>query len=531
MQAVSMNFSTETAANYREPQFGVLISWLKNIDPSTTFFQLDHSHLDGNDKLKGVESSVSFFDRYDYINESQYVDSFRITKKVSSRPWGVITAQADVVLNNASKRFMPGYDPIIGGNIVRDRPIKLSVGFNGEFINLFTGYTERPINTVTNRKTVLQCFDAMSYLSNKKSSLGTMINMRANEIIEELLIEQGFTSSQFNIEESIQQPIGYFMPKDRIVTEMIQELCEAEGALAFVDEQGIIQWWNRLHFIYNQTTQWSFDYDNTAGIEWDTTSIINDVSVNARPLKPAAYNKMFELADASDETMIPPGGSKDIFAEFRDDEGEFVAISVTDPVYVSSNVGTSVYSTNLSIDGSGAAGNAFITLDSTYNFGSKYRMTFSNSGTQPIYITNIQLYGQPAKVTAVSSLPQRDQTSIDEYGLNPDDGGSTIVIENNLVQDVTSANALGYMLVRFFSNPLARLTLNNFAVPQVQIGDSINITIPDTAESYDSQVMGYTIAMDYPAKLTQQLNLEQRTLQTYFQLDHSQLDGADRLAL
>jgi len=531
MQAVSTNFNNATLASYREPKFGVLISWLKNVDPSTSFFKLDYSHLDGNDKLKGVESSVSFFDRYDYVNESAYVESWRITKKVSSRPWGVIMAQAEVTLNNASKRFLPGYDPVIGDHILRDRPIKISVGFNGEFINLFTGFTERPMNSIVNRKTKLQCFDAMSYLSNKKSNLPPFVDVRAHDIIEALLIEQGFAPSQFNIEESLQQPIGYLSPKDKVVTDIIQDLCEAEGALAFVDEQGIVQWWNRLHSTYNQTDQWYFDYTNMKDIEWDSTSVINDVSVRARPLKPAAYNKIFELAEASEETVVPPGGSTDIFAEFRDDEGEFVAISVTPPIYIANNVGTSVYSTNFNMDGSGAPGNSFITLTSTYNFGNKYRMTFANSGTQPIYITNIQLYGQPAKVTAISSLPQRNPASIDEYGLNPDDGGNTITIENDLVQDAVAANTLGYMLVRFFSTPMARLNISNFSAPQIQIGDAVNISIGDTDESLSGIIMGYSIGMEYPSKFDQQVYVEQRSSQTYFQLDHSQLDGTDRLAL
>lgn len=529
MQAVSTAFNTTTAAAYRNPQYGCLISWQKNIAGSFTFFQLDHSHLDRNDKLKGIPSSVAYFDRYDYVNESQYVQSLKISKKVSSRPWGVIMAQATVVLNNASNRFTPGYDVTIGNYILRDRPIKLSVGFGGEFINMFVGYTERPKFSLGNRTVTLECFDAMAYLGKVKSALGTYVNTSVKQIINDLLVEQGFSASMFNLEDSLQQPIGYFNPNGKFVLDMLRDFCDAEGALMFVDENGIIQFWNRLHMSRNQTSLWDFTYSNMKDVQWDQTSVINDVLVTASPLKPAAYNKIFELNGGTDKTLVPPGGSVDIFAAFRDDLGDFPAISVTAPVYVDSAAGSSSYSTNYNKDGTGDTGAAYITLSSTYNFGNTYRMTFANSSAQPIYVTNIQLFGQPAKVTALSTIPQIDSVSIGKYGLNPDDGGNEITFDNDLIQDANTANLLGYLLIKYYSTPLARMMLSNFAVPQAQIGDCVTVHMLDTGVNYTTFVMGYVLSFSQGAKLEQQLYVEQRQLFSYFQLDISHLDRTDRL--
>ncbi len=531
MQTVSAGFTSAVQAPIIKPKPGCLISWTKEEDPAVKFFKLDHSYLDGVDLLKGAGSFVTFFDKYLYTSETDNVKNFRITKKISARPWGVIMATAEVVLDNASKRYLPGYDGTIGNYILRDRPIKLSVGFGNEFIKMFVGYTGRPKNTYVGRTTTIQCFDAMVYLSTQKSDLPAFVNTTVKDIIEDLLVEQGFATDQFDIEESTQLPIGYLMPKDRIVTDIFQEICEAEGAIMFVDEQGIIRFWNRLHFAKNQTSLWDFDYSNLSDIGWDSTNIINDVQTVAKPLKPAAFNKLYELSAGTDETRIPPGGSKDIFVEFKDDLGPFPAITVDTPVYINSNVGSSIYATNYNADGSGDPGNSYITFTSHYNFGNKYRLTFANSGAQPIYINRIQLFGQPAKVTQLNTTPQIDQTSIDLYGLNPDDGGKEIEIKNDLIQDVSSANSLGYMLLQHFADPMARMELPNFPVPQLQIGDAVTVAVEDTADDYHSFVLGYELFFGVNVNLTQKIYVEERPLTSYFQLDISHLDGADKLAL
>lgn len=531
MQTVSSEFATAVAAPITRPEPGCLISWLKGYNASATFFQLDHSHLDSGDFLKGNSDVVGFFDLYDYQNETANLLSYKITKKISARPWGVIMAHATVVLDNTSKRYLPGYDGTIGDYILRDRPIKLSVGYNGEYINQFVGFTERPKNTLVSRNTTIECYDAMTYLSNKKSNLSAFVNTSFKDIVEALLNEQGFSPDQYSIEESTQPNIGYLMPKDRIVTDIFAEGCEAEGGIMFVDENGIIRFWNRLHFAKNQTSRWAFTYSNMKDIQWDSTNVINDVQITAKPLKPAAFNKIFELSQATDDTLVPAGSSIDYFAEFKDDLGNFPAISVDTPVYVASNAGSSTYSTNYNKDGSGETGNTNITLSSVYNFGSKYRLTFTNAGALPVYITNIQLFGQPARVTQLNTAPQIDATSIGLYGLNPDDNGTELEIKNDMIQDVNSANAIGYMLLRLFGNPMARMQLPNFPVPHLQLGDAVTATILDTSTDVHAYIMGSEIEFSVGSKLTSTLYVEERPLTSYFQLDISYLDGSDKLAL
>ena len=533
MIPVSSQFEDTVKAAEKSPYPGFLISWAKNIDEDVKFFQLDHSYLDGPDKLVGSGDVITFFDKYDYVDETAYVANFRITKKISERPWGVIMATAEINLNNTTKRFMPGFDPTIGDYTdLPDRPVKLSVGLNGEFIKLFTGYAMRPKHSLVKRLSTITAYDAMTYLSTVESSLDAFVDTPMHEIIEALLIEQGFGYDQFDIEPSLQQPIGYLMPNGKIVTDIFQEMCEAEGYLLHANEDGIIQGWNRLHFLGDQAPVWHFDYDNLADMDFSTAPIINAVEVVATPYKPVAWNKIYETDDNPDDRLVPPGASLDIFADFKDENNvEFPAISVDAPVYVADAEGSSSYSTNLSRDGDGPTGSADITLDSVYNFGNTYRMTFSNDGDSPIYITNITLFGQPAKITAVKSDIQRHDVSIQKYGINPDNSKQVYEIDNTLIQDTATANAMAWLLVNIYGDPHGRFDLTNFVVPQLQIGDPIEAYIADLDTTKYCVVMGFELFLGVNANFTHKLYVEEREEHTYFRLDHSYLDGPDGLAL
>lgn len=526
MQTVSPAFETAAAAPYKEVGVGALISWQKTINPSTSFFTIGSSLIGGPDVLKGAGGSVTFFDQYQYDNETANVESFKVTRKQSNLPWGVIMASAEITLLNSSNRYTPQYDPIIGNSIKPDRPIKLSVGFNGEYVNLFTGYTERPVSSIGSRKTTITAWDALTYLSNKRSELPVFVDTSANEIIEDLLVEQGFTSSQFAIEASLQQLIGYLMVQDQPITDIFKKICEAEGALMFVDENGIIRFWNRLHLNTYSTSRWTFDYDNMTNIEWDNTPVINSAVVVAKPFKQVAFNKLWESGQAY---TLPPGGSLDVFADFKDDVGSYPAISVVTPVNIASAV-TSSWQANYNEDGSGDDAASAVALSSVYLFGERYRMTYTNSSGQNVYLTKIQLYGIPAKVQVIDAKEQVDQVSIDDYGRNPDNSGDTIEIDNDLVQDAATANALAYIYVKLFSGPLQRLKCTVFGVPHLQLGDFVTVQEETTGQTLSMVVVGNEFSVGLNGSIQQSLDLEQRSTYQYFTIGVSTIGGSDYLA-
>lgn len=531
MRSVSSDFIDATMSAIKRPEPMCLISWQKNISTNNKFFTLDQSTLDGNDKLQGSGGTVTFFDKYDYVNETPYVKNYRITKKVSNKPWGVIMASAEIELNNTTKRFLPNFSADIQDNSDKpNRPIKLGIGFNGEFIKLFTGYTSRPEHQIVKRVTKIQAYDALHYLSTVKSELPAMTDVLAHEVIEALLTEQGFPVDGYDLEPSLQTPISYIMLNGKVVTDIFEEICQSEGYLLHVDEDGVVIGWNRSHFFGSSSPVWEFNYSNINEITWSSSSVINSAEVVAKPLKQVPYAKIWESDDEPSDRLIPAGQSKDIFAQFRDELGSFPAISVDIPEYLSIAT-SSFYSTNHNKDGSGASGSSDIALSSVYNFGDTYRMTFTNSGSTDIYITKIALWGDSARVTSIKSDEQRVDSSIEKYGINPDNDGKVFTIENQLVQDSVSANSLARMLVLNNSNPRSQLDIKNFCVPQIQLGDYVNVNISDTSETKLCSILGTDIFIGVDGNLKQTISLEERTDHTYFTLDQSALDGSDVLSV
>lgn len=66
-----------------------------------------------------------------YTDETAHCSSFKVSRKASKHPWGVVTSSATISFNNASKRYFPGFDGTIGSYVgLPNRPVKLSLGVN-----------------------------------------------------------------------------------------------------------------------------------------------------------------------------------------------------------------------------------------------------------------------------------------------------------------------------------------------------------------------------------------------------------------
>lgn len=525
MQTVSSDFTTATSATMKKINQGCLIAWNLAPNSSFSFFTIGVSAIGGADVIKGGGGSVTFFDKYQYTDESKYVIDWKITRKLSQKPYGVVMAQAEITLDNNSLRFTPGYDATIGAYILPNRVVRLCAGFNGETINQFVGYTDRPITTVSTHETTITAYDALYYLNNKKSALQSLVNYRISDILIALLNEQGFSSSQYNIEPSLSQAVSYYNPNGQKVIDMFTELVEAEMGLMFVDENGIITFWNRQHMNNNRTSQWTFNYSNLTGLDWDNTPIINSVKVVARPYK--VMSKTLVWTNGQPITLAP-NASTDVFADFSDNVGSFPCTSIDAPQPLASAT-TSEYTVNYNSDGSGSDASGGVSLSSSYLFGASYRMTFTNTTNQNIYITKLELYGVPAKVQLIDAQHVDDTTSQSNYGINPDNNGDVVEIDNNVIQDSSTAYSLGFIIVSQYSTPLFRLIAPAFAVPQLQLGDGVTVNIQDTSQTKTPFVVGITTVMDANG-MNQEFDVEERPTYTYFTIGVSKIGGTDNLS-
>lgn len=527
MQAVSSDFTAAAAAGINQPNFGVLMSWLKTFSSGTQFFQIGVSQIGGTHPIKSTNDNITLFDKYNYVLETPQVNNLTVERTISTIPIGTMSAQLDLELDNTTKRYLPDYDGTIGNYVTRPgRPVKVNSGFNLETIPQFTGYTGRPKITLGKRKWNVHAYDAMEYLNNFESSLAMQTNISVKALFALLLNEAGFSSSQYVLEDSVQNSLGFVAPSGWKTGELIQKLAEAEGGIFFFDEVGIAHFWNRLHFDLNSTVIGTLNYSNLMDLQFKDTPIINHVRVTAKPRAVTANQLIYRLAQP---VLIQPGQVLRYPFAFKDDDGDLPATTIDTPVYVDLQV-TSFYRTNELQDGSGNPSNGLITMTDFDTWGTGGEIEFTNSSTnQPMYITDLQLYGTPAKVVTTIVQEYFDQASIDEYGLNPDNSGQVMEVTNDYIQDSTTAYVYAFNIVNQFSFETKQLTGVPFANPAWQFGDVFNVTVADTAQTYKMVMLGSKLNMDRTTALSQTMTLEQRIFRNYFQISVSQIGGLDAI--
>lgn len=514
---VSAAFTTASEASVNDVAYDVLVGWLKQYNSAATFFQIDHSHLDGTDFLKGYGDDVTFFDKYEYNSEAANVISWDISRKTNLYPYGVFIAQANVVLDNTSKKYLPGYDATIGAYIKPSRPLRIYAGFDKEIVQQFGGFTDIPSNTLVQRQTSLTAMDVMNYFETTEAITNYFEGMLWNEIVEALLIEQGFSSAQYNLEPSTQPAIGYLSTSGVTLADIFRKGCEAEQATMFCDEMGIIQLWNRFHYQDVSTLAKSLTYDTVNDVDYVDTPIINYVRVLAKPRSVRALQPVWQSDWA---IQVAPGATVTVPINFVDDDGPMPVTAVLDPIFVASDKS----------DGSGTPSVDVIMSDFRL-IGDTAFIDFENTGDDNMYVTSIQIQGTPAKVTGKIIVEYKDQTSINANGINPSDNGKVIEITNDWIQNHGTARALAYTMVDEYKDANQQLLVKPFPDPSLMYGDLIEMTIDDV-DVYPRTcfLVGTRLSSDLSAILYQELTLDERNIRSYFRIDVSELDGTDVLA-
>lgn len=535
MKKVSQHFIDETLSARKQIMSHILVAWDKVFDPVRGFFTLDSSTLDGGSVLwNGNQDVAAFADRYEYADESENCASWSVSQKASKHPWGVIQGTAKIVFNNASGRYFPGNDPVIGEYVgLPNRPIKIQQEIDGESINVFTGYTQRPSVTIQKSQMTITAFDALAFLSGFTSELEPIAHKRIDEIIGMLLIEAGFVESQFVLEEGIQEEIGFCAPNGEKTITTLQKLCESEQYLLFADGDGLIHGWNANHFTIETDPIREFNKGNSTAMSWASSSILNDVRVTAEPYKQAESAGVFYLMDGgSDDTLVPANDSLELFISPEDDKNNAIyGLDVSVPVY--DGEGTSCYRTCVEQNGEGDTNAGAISVSAFYVMNGKtIRIIFRNDSDIPTYITHLSFYGTYAKKTYYSPVEVSDKSSMEDYGVNPDESSSGEVydVENEYIQDRKFAKRVAELLVENYAQPYGQISLSVFPTPYVEFGDIVSAHTGIEDGNKRGIIFGMELTGGANGKYTQKISIEQRAEIYSFKLDSSKLDSGHVLA-
>lgn len=532
MQTVSPQFEARAAGKVRPIRHELFISFLKNYEPTATFFTIGDSSIGGSDAIKGVASVIQEWDKYIYDSFSDRVLQIEWDRGTEPPINSMTMATADIVLDNHDDLFTPGNtaSPLYGYLVAR-RPVRIHVGFGNETIQVFVGITEgRPEINERAKTATFHCIDFLKAIADIPLDEELMfVDYRTDEIVSELLQTGGLSTSQFNLDVgTVIIPFAYFKKGSKL-GDALRDIAQAELGNISMDENGISRFQNRTNWADNVSVL-TITKEETHERKDVSGKIINVTEVYSKARAVEAKQKLWEsdpqgVVQFDDKTdFIGPGETKTITIDFKDEYGELPVTTADDPDYISGAT-TSLYSTNELRDGTGETFAADIDLTNSYLFSTAMQLEFTNSGSNSVYIKQLEIHGTPAKVQ--SDIYERVASAASVGTL---DGYEEHVykIENNYIQDAIAARSIATIINEDMDEDDDQQELLIKAFPQLQIGDMI--TYDDETQTGDYFITGINGILNKTSGFRQSLRISKRVINSYFATGTSAIGGSDQIA-
>lgn len=505
MQVTTAQYDAWANGDVRPLAWEFRASFDKTYDPDITFFTLDESLLDGIDVLGFTgDNDITEWDKYDYRSFTDRIISMEWQQEFSFLS-SITAAMADVKLNNYDQLFTRDSGSSLDPNLLPRRPIRLLAGFGNEAIPQFVGLTEKIPQVDRKALTAsLHAQDFLSYMFTKKLDRTEMyVNVRVDEILANLFELFGVLPDQMNLEIAQTTVPFAFFEKDQNLGNAVADLMRAEMGSLYMDETGILVFKNRLRqsgdsvMLFNE--QNVIDYTNS-----DEQAIINKVTVKAEVREIQPREVVFDLSEA---IQINPGQTVSKFFSFQD------------PIFEVDDI--EFYTANSAADGSGTDLTSDVTIVDQTLFSTSILVEIENTGATTLFLTDLLVYGEPAKVVRTIEVTESNQDSIDQFE------EQTYTIESKYIQDEDTARSIALSILRRFKDYGNTITMDVKSNPALQIGDKITVQLDGIDDDFIIRKLQHVLA---DGKLRQTITAQKYDIPDYFTLDVSMLDGADVLA-
>lgn len=512
MISVADAFSVEESDTTRSISSSLLVSWKKDFLSTSVIFTIGVSSIGGNDTINSNAGVTSDWNKYAYEDESSNLLSLDWERTLTEPIGGVNKAQATAKLDNTSNRYTPDYNggssAIFTAVYLPRRPFIINAGFNYDGIDnnvpQFVGVTTKAPVIDTRQKTIqLQGTDFINYLQNEYIDDASMFtSQRSDQVIEQLLINSGFSTSQYDLDYGINLiPFGEYKVGDRI-GDIINKIVQAENGYFWQDEMGVLKFQNRQawnSFPYTDVQRVISTSQVISQTTPDTEHIINVVEVKSKPRAKQPNQLVFKLSSS-----IEVAGSSTIEQFINYDDP---MLSIDAPVFVA----------NLLSNGTGTVATSSITIK-VNNFARASKLIITNSNTKPVFITAMTIYGRPAKIYKDIYFREKRDASTTAFEERP------YVIENDYISSDGWANSFANMVLNDYSQPQKITELMIRAIPELQLGDLISW------QGRYWRVWGIKSMLSVDNGFVQRLKLLQRDIIDYFRIGISTIGSTDQIA-
>lgn len=513
VQSVSSAFTAEERDTVRSIAHSLQVSWKKETNLANRTFTIGVSLIGGNDGIGINAGAIGGASIYNYFDESEYVMSLAWERGLKMPIGGLTKGMAEFELDNTSGRFTPRY---IGGqselftSILPRRPFMISAGFDFQGIDQtvpeFAGLvTKQPKVNVRNKRVELQGADYVDYFQDRRLDQEIMFTAQyTDQVLETVFQSMGMSTSQYELDQGINNiPFGLF-EKGTPFHSIVDDLAEAENGHVFQDETGKYKFWNRQHWDSSPYTEVQRILTTGQVIDAevpDEDHIINVVEIKGEVRAKQANQTIFKLSTAVE---LLSNRDTDLFINFDDP-----ILAIDTPNF---------YVANSSSDGTGTDYTSSIGIKSISKFARAMKIVFTNSSSNNLFLTELIIYGRPARVVNDLYYRAQDDSSVTAYEER------VLSIDNPYIQNYSWANSYAQMILADFSDieNLQKLTIR--AIPELQNGDLISW------QGRYWRIYNIRAKLDPSIGFVQDITMLQRTITTYFRIGISTIGGTDRIA-
>lgn len=528
MIGVSNSFHSAAFGQIIQPVLKLYISFNKEIVQGQ-FFTLGQSELNGPDLLKFAASNADTqsWDFYGYNDYSDRLVSLSWERRLDF-PYQVQCGMADFSVANTDGFFTPlNPNSPIGSDNLPARPAKLVAGFrfgnSAELVPQMTGITDGMPVVQPGSKTV--DFHMIDFLYDIcQQNLKAVINMRdarTDEVIAAILESYGLAPSQYLLDRGrFTIPFVFFDVGDSI-GDALKKLVQTENGFLWLNEEGVVRFTSSSSIGSSVGISASLsDYHVVSLESGDLSDIVNHVKITAEVREVQEYQEVYAKTDSSDNVstgdwVVPGKGTFTISCGLGDPCYDVVAPTQGKASSVSWFIAKNSNGNEIS---SGVTATGVLSSNA-------YTITFANTNGFPVEITEMKLWGEPAKVYDVLDYDAYDDESVAKYG-----DQVLEISDNQLFQSYSQANSFARSLIQERSEYNRVIKASIKGDFSFQLLDLIELSTSNEAYNGVYRVMG--ISYEYAnSRLTTMLTLVGGTkIQSgAFTLNISQLNGEDKI--
>lgn len=491
-----------------------MISFTKDFDSNREPFTLDVSSLNGEDLIMPIEDNpLQAWDFYDYEDYSHRLVSMSWDRELEF-PYSVASARADFSMSNTDSLFSPNGNSPIAEYVIPKRPVRLLSGFGSTLLPQFVGLTQGMVDISEDSK--IAQFTALDFLTQiydmPVRDTIAMRDVTTDQVLENIFQQFGLNPTQYRLAPGRNRIRFLFFEREtQTAGQLIRELMQAEMGMLWLDENGIIRFKPRLEISIDPVHVFSQRDIVTVGISSDS-EIINEVEISSEIREVQDWQTVFIKSAGSQVNVVPPQSSYVFEARLEDP-----CLSIESPTPGEAS-GVSWFKATLPNGREVTSGVSVVSTELKTN---SLDITFQNTNNFPVDISEMELWGQPAKIINRPIRTMNYPPSIEKYETQ------RLEISNNFIQSEEQVRSLGLTILDEYSDYAALLDAEVKGNHAYTLGDIVDIEYRQYTGRY--KIIGISASMANNS-FTQNIKLRWQGYRQWFVLDESDLNGTHLLA-